>query len=411
MTKAMRWGFSAVFAMGCVGLGTVAGCSEDEDVAPPVDTDTGTPADTGTADTGTPTDTGTPPTDSGGGDTPTDAPPFAADRAATVVFASPDLGRKFLCAGAFAGDPAAATSAPARVLGPPAGDPTMAGMGLPFGTIAHIPLTKEAQDVLDTPLSIVLYLLDNNTKDCTMSWADVRGTPSKWFAIKGTKAAGADATNSVKPGEHALIRIHGCAMPAAATTGECGTAATPANLKIDMVKLDTATPAMFSGTMGPKVGMQFVHMSPFAGSATPPRPPFQAVDIYIQPMTKAVAGSDAGADDSGDTGAVPSSPAGTPIKIATNVKYGDIAPSSVGVQLAGDPASSLMLITPTGVMPCTPGSTGCLTIPLPVGGAAAKYNMLGLGGFNDGTNQFVGLVGSPLNAASIGLPVGKVFKK
>lgn len=403
MTKAMRWGFSALLSIGCVGLGTVVGCSEDDPVTP-VDNDTGTPdLDTGTLDTGMPDpDTGTPM--EGGMDADAaDAPPFVADRAVTVVFASPDMPRRFLCAGAFAGDPAAATSSPAQTLGPPAGDPTMAGMGLPFGTIARIPLTKAAIDVLDTPLSIVLYLVDTSTKDCTMSWADVRATPARWFAVKGTKAMPADTTKSIAAGEHALIRIHGCEMPAAATTGECGTAAAPANFKIDMVKLDTSKPTMHSGTMGPKVGLQFVHMSPFAGNAAPPVPPFQLVDIYIQPMTKADA--DAGAE------AGASMPAGTPIKIATNVKYGDVAPASVGVQLAGDPYSAVMLITQTGVAPCTPGTTACTTIGLPLGTAATRYKMLGIGGYDDGTNQFVGLVGSPLKPASIGMPLGTVFLK
>lgn len=426
MTKAIRWGLSALMTVGCIGLGSVAGCSDDEPVAV-TDPDTGTPpTDTG-SDTGTPLmDTGTAAetsTDTGSGDGEA-GPPVPANRAVTVVFASPDLGGKYICAGAFAGDIKAATSSPAQTLGPPAGIPDPAAptdptkfKPLPYGAVVPVPLSKAAQDVLDTPLSVVLYLVDGITKDCKAAWPDVRAKENLWFAIKGTAAAGADATNSVKADEHALIRIHGCLNAATTGTTECGTVAAPAMLKIDMKKLDTAKPATYAGTTGPKVGLQFVHMSPFSGSAAPPAPPFQNIDVWFQPMTAAVAGSDAGTD--ADEAGSPSMPAAMPVKIATAVKYMDIAPTSVGVQIAGDPNSALLFLTPTGVAPCTPGSTGCLTVPLPVGGAAARYKMLGVGGFDDGTNQFVGLAGSPIpkdltmpkTTTTIGLPVGKVRLK
>ncbi len=426
MTKAMRWGLSALISVGCVGLGTVVGCSEDED-NPPVDTDTGVPpTDTGTpVDTGTPDpDTGTPPPGDSGGDT-SDAPPFMANRAATVLFSSPDLGGKYLCAGAFSGDPAMAGSKPAQTLGPPAGvpDPTaptdpMKFKPLPYGAVVHVPLSKTAQDVMDTPLSIVLYLVDGVAKDCTAAWEDVRATPARWFSVKGTKAAGANATNSVAAGDHALIRVHGCVNPAMGLTGECGPATAPAPLKIDMIKLDTAKPATFAGgTTGPKVGLQFVHVSPFAGNAAPPVPSFQNIDVWFQPMTGASAG-DAGTDG-GDGGTTPSMPASTPVKIATAVKFGDKAATSVGVQIAGDPNAAVILLTPTGVAPCTPGSAGCATVGLPIGRSAAGYKMLGIGGFDDGTNQFIGLAGSPVpkdltmptTTTTISMPVGKVLTK
>lgn len=420
MTKAIRWGLSALMTAGAIGLGSVAGCSDDEPDPVPVDPDTGSVTETGTIDTGI-LDTGTATeTSTDSGDSGDTGIIFKADRAVSIVFASPDLTGKYLCAGAFApGDLKAATSSPAQTLGPPGGVPDPAAptdptkfTPIPYGAVTPVALTKAAQDVLDTPLSIVLYLVDGKDKDCKAAWPDVRAKDSQWFAIKGSTAAGADATNSVKKGESALIRIAGC-MGGATATGECGSAALPAPFKIDMIKLDTTTPATYGGgTSGPKVGLQFVHMSPFAGNAAPPVPPFQAIDVYFQGMSAPSKGGDAGPDADADPDAtVPSMPVGTPVKIATAVKFGDKAPSSVGVQVAGDPTSAIVLLTPTGVPPCTPGSTGCATIPIPVGRFAAFYGSLPYGGgFKDGTNQFVGLVGSPLKmspaAGSILMPFG-----
>lgn len=393
MTKAMRWGVTALMIVGGVGLGTVAGCSDDEDTPPTTDTgtvDTGVPADTTPADTGMPDpDTGTPPTD-GGGDADA-APPFVPDRAITVSFASPDLGGKFICVGGFAGPDPTTSAEPVQALGPPAGipdataptDPTKF-KAFPYGAVVPFPLTKLAQDFLDTPLTAALYLVPDTSKDCKKAWADVKADKTLWVAVPG---------KTIAKGDHALIRIHGCKTPATGTTGECGAATGLKPLTVDFKKLDTKTPATFGGgTTGPKVGIQFVHMSPFPGNAVPPVPSFQNIDVYIQPMAAAAAG-DAGTDG-GDAAATPT-PAGTPVKIASGVSYGDVAAASVGIQLAGDPSEAILLITAKDVAPCTPGSAGCATVALPVKAALAAFKGTG-GGFNDGQNQFIGLAGSPV---------------
>jgi hypothetical protein len=414
MTKAMRWGFSALMTVGCMGLGSVVGCSEDED---PVtsDPDTGTVSlDTGMppTDTGSPMDTGTPSETSTEGGMDADAGKFQANRGITVVFGAPDFGNKYICVGGFAGDPAAAM-APAEALGPPAGIPDstaptdpMKFKPFPYGAVVPFPLSKLAQDFLDTPLTAVLYLVDTNTKDCKAAWADVKGDATRWVAVPG---------KTIKSGEQYLVRIHGCKDPTTTGTafpGSCGSATAPAPLKLDYKKLDNATPATFTGTMGPKVGVQFVHMSPFPG-VTGAVPSFQDVDVYLQPMAAPAAG-DAGADggEGGTDGGGMATPAGTPIKIASGLKYGDVAPSAVGVQLAGDPTEAFMVITPKDVAPCSPGAT-CTSVWLPLKAFLAAYKPTG-GGFTDGTNQFFGLTGSPVpNAAmmrSILIPIGMMGK-
>lgn len=403
MTKAMRWGLSALMTIGCVGLGSVVGCSDDDPEPVPTETDTGTPPqDTGTTaetdpDTGTPTgDTGT--MGDGGGDTG-DATVFSANRGVTIVFGSPDFSDKYLCLGAFAGDPAMAAM-PAEGLGPigipdASMDPTKQ-KPFPYGAVIPLPLSKRAQDLLDTPLTAVLYPVDGLTKDCKAAWADVKGDTKRWLAIPG---------KTIQKDDHVVIRIHGCVGAPAhkISPGECGDAMNPAPLKIDYKKLDTKTPGMFPMGTGPKVGLQFVHMSPFRG-ITGAVPSFQDVDVYFLPRM-AMAAGDAGTDG-GDAGTT-LVPAGAPLKIASAVKYGDVAPNAVGVVAAGIPDESLLLITPKDVSPtsCTPGAPTCPIIPVPLKAFLAGYKATG-GGLIDGTNQMVGLTGSPVPTTDATLPMG-----
>ncbi|MBK7395059.1 MAG: hypothetical protein IPJ34_01835 [Myxococcales bacterium] len=97
MTKSLRWGVGSLMALaGLVAVTSFVGCSDDEPGPGPVDTDTGTP-DTGT-DTGT--DSGAP-IDTGSDAAETETTIFVADRAVTLLHASPDLGAKLFCLGRF----------------------------------------------------------------------------------------------------------------------------------------------------------------------------------------------------------------------------------------------------------------------------------------------------------------------
>lgn len=395
MTKATRWGVSALMILGGVALGGFAGCSDDDpQPGPVVDTDTGV-LDTGTTDTGT-TDTGTPdttPTDTGT-DGDTAAP--AADRAVSLVFASPDLGEKLLCLGAFAGtaDPAA-TDTPLQALGPigrpdaTAPDDPAKFTGLPYGAVVPVPLSSAAIAALEA-LQVVIYLVDSNPlpgSTCAAEWKNVKADTTKWQKFPA---------KTIAKGDSAAVIFRGCKTP----TGNpsCGSA-TASNFEIALEKLDTTIPTTFAGGgTGAKVGFQLLHESLYAGGTGLP-PTLQGQDVYLVPMVPA-GGGDAGADggDADDAGdASPTMVPGTPVKLADNVSYKSKAPGAIGVQLQGDPKNALLVFTPTGAGAPTcffsATSPTCANTAVPLASFLTAYAPTG-GGFVDGTNQFIAVSGA-----------------
>jgi hypothetical protein len=402
MTKAMRLGVSALLILGGVGLGSFIGCSSDDEPAPVADTGTeeDTATDTGTADTGSDDtatgDTGSP-TD-GGSDT-AETGPKPADRKVTLLFGSPDLGGKFACFGAFtAADPT--TADPAQALGP-IGIPTTADMDptkftpIPYGAVIPLPLDATASAAL-SGLTTVIYLVDSNPltatppTTCKDLWKTVRADTKAWKSF---------APNTIKKGEQAIVALTGCKGTTAPATGECGTGN---NFEIRIDKPSTTPATAFAGsTTGPKVSVQFINYSRYAGSAIPSTPPtYQGIDVYLQFRKSMAVTADGGVDDSGDATTVDGGTAlvfdGTPVKIADNVKYGDLA-TVTGVQAGDMPDETIMVLSPHGTTPCFGGAT-CASTPIPLKTFLAAYKPVG-GGFFDGQNQFFALTGGPVPTA------------
>ncbi|MGZ3422094.1 MAG: hypothetical protein ACXVEF_37015 [Polyangiales bacterium] len=400
MTKAMRWGVSALLILGGVGFGSFVGCSSDDNPAP-AETDTGTGEDTAvTTDTSTPEDTGTmeeTAADTGPTDTGGETGPKPADRSVSLLFGSPDLGSKFACFGAFTADPA--TNDPFQALGP-IGIPTTADKdptkfaAIPYGAVIPLPLDATAAAALNG-LTTVIYLTDTNpltaspATTCAKIWKDVRGDAKAWKSFPAM---------TIKKGEQALVAITGC--KGTSTTGECG-AGTNLDFRID--KLSTTPAATFAGaTTGPKTSIQFVHYSQYAGLPVTGTPPtYQGIDVYIQLFKSMGVTLDAGTDDSGDAttadGGTTLVPNGAPVKIADNVKYGDLG-TVTGVQAGDLPNESYLVILPHGATYCMVGAT-CPATPIPLKKFLASYAAVG-GGFIDGQNQFFALTGGPIPTAT-----------
>ena len=391
MTKTMRWGVGTLSLVGLVGFGTFVGCSSDNGGdQPPVDTDSGVtpPADTNPRpDTGGGGDTGgdtakadtTGGGDSGGGDTTdsSETPPPAPDRKVTFVFASPDTPPQFMCLGGFAGDPLAADK-PTKALGPfgipdPA-DPTKLKAGFGFGAVVPYPVTDPLVKAALSSLSVVAYFSDTDpsaggsTTACSDAWAAAKTDATKYFPVpKGKVVAGTSW----------MLALTGCKSAPTDASGTCP--ATP-NFAYDFQQLDLTDPATFAGDgTGAKAGLQFMHASNF--------PYFDGVDVYIQPMSAPT--SDAGADADGGT----ATPAGPPIKIADNAKFGDFSAPAAGVAPKGDPDSALLVLVKHLTTPCTPGPTCLTTFYLPLDKFLAAYKAF-LPGVGWTGNQALVLAGS-----------------
>lgn len=415
MTKALRWGFSALLTVSCVGLGSVVGCSGDDDGPGVTDPDTGT-TDTGTApDTFTDPDTGMmgeTSTDTGGGGD-ADAMVFKADRAVTILFAAPDMPARHLCLAAFAPMADVATVDKPVSAQPKAGaygvpDPTAPGdytktlSGFPYGTVAPVPIDESALVALKT-LKAVIYLLDENPaktgKTCADMWTTVKGDPKRWQAF---------TPDTVKAGEHAILELRGCVAAPADTTGSCGTAGN--NFEFAVEKVSMAKPA--TGDLG----VQFLHLSQFPGNpaAVPPVPGWQSVDVYLA-IGSSGSGGDAGVDAASDS-AGDGAPDGTTdggttaptlIKIAENVKYKDAPTALQGLTLpAGADVKLSYLVIGTRVggaaslacLSAGPPSATCpnWTLPLAAFFSPTKgYQLVG-GGLVAKTNQVIALIGSPV---------------
>lgn len=391
MTKSLRWGIASVLTLAGLAMVSVVGCSDDTTGTPPPE-DTGTP-DTGSADTGS--DTGSP-TDSATDsptDTPTDTPPFVADRAVSIVHASPDFGAKLFCLGAFTGDPAAAT-APLQTLGPigrpDATAPTDPAKftAIPYGAVVPIPLSAIAVGALKA-FTVAIWAVDTNPlaggKKCEDTWATAKAGAVGVDWLKVDK-------DGVKAGESGLIAIKGCLAASTADTPGCGPAGAAKSLKWELHKLDTVKPTTFAGGgTGAKTGIQFLHFSKFASIDTT-----AGMDFYLQgwgPVGVGDAGTDAGdAADGGTTIA----PAGEPVLVAAGAKYGDVAPKSVGVQLAGDLTLSRLHFFPkdTPLANVKAAIAGGVSAGVPLKDFLAGYAAVG-GGFIDGQNQFVAAFGAP----------------
>jgi hypothetical protein len=417
MTKAMRWGASALLILGSVGLASFVGCSSDDEPAPQNNNDTGGEDET-SIDTGTPdTNTGDTATDSGTGDSSSETGetgPKPGDRNVTLFFGSPDLGGMYACFGAFTGDPAAADK-PLQALGPIGIPPSATSepkdyAAIPYGAVIPLPIDSTASTALKS-LTTVIYLTATNpaaatpAKTCADVWKDVKGDTKMWQKF----AAGA-----VGAGEHALVSVVGC--KGTSTSGECGAGN---NLEFKVDKLDTTKPTAFAGaTTGPKVGIQFLNYSRFPG-VTGAVPPFQHVDAYLL-FRAAASGGDAGADggDDGSTGDAGSpTPVAAPLKIASDVSYGDKAMTSVGVQAGPNPEETVLLLTPKDVAPCTPGTVTdagpCTTVAIPLKTFLTSLAKAG-GGFVDGQNQFMVLAGGPVppppGATPLRVGMGRAYK-
>ncbi len=424
MTKSMRWSVGSMLVLGGLAALSFVGCSDDAASNPPVDTDTGV-ADTGSTDTGTPPDTATPDVTTDVGDT-SDAPPFVADRAVTLIHASPDFGSKFICLGAFLTDPA--TSDPAQSIGP-IGVPTEATkdpkkfVAIPYGAVIPVPLSATAVAALGA-FNAVMWAVDTNPLtatppvECKDTWKAARADTNNWVKVdKGT----------VNKGESWIVAMKGCKNASTATTSECGASGAAASFKWGTHKLDVATPSAFGGgTTGPKTGIQVVHFSKFEG-VSGAIPSFQNIEVYIQAMAAPTGGGDAGTDGATDalevsvdaaTDAAPPTavPVGLPFLVAgdkagaAGVKYDDIVAKAVGLQLAGDPNEALLVVAVHGTTPCLGGpSVACPTaVTVPLKKFLDAYKLVG-GGFNDGQNQFIALFGSPVPKTS-GDPTTATFR-
>lgn len=415
MTNATRWGVSALMMIGGLSLGAFAGCSDDD--PKPVEPE----VDSGVLDTA-PKDTGTLPMDTAMPDTP-DTAMYVPDRAATVIFGSPDLGSKFLCFGAFLDDPAT-KDAPLDTLPrtgaagvPDPADPDPKNpdytktTAFPYGAVVPMTLNETAVAALNT-FNFVVYIVDENpakmmpAKTCKDMWATVKGDTWRWKSFpKGSIAAG----------DHGLMVIQGC-RGAATTNGACG--ATGNNFEIKLRKAAMTKPTEAGST----IGVQFLHLSQFGGVSSLSIPGFQNVDIYLKPGP-AAGGGDAGADadEAGDADAA--APAPALIKIAENVKYNDEISALKGITLpAGTKnADSWIVVAPrvapagdggmTSVPCSTTGAptgappTGCpnWTFPLaPFFAATTGYQRVGGGLEFPNTNQVIAISGSPMEPLSDG---------
>jgi hypothetical protein len=402
MTKAMRWGVSALLILGGVGVGSFMGCSSDDEPAP-VDTgDTGTGEETST-DTGT--DTGTAEetsTDTGSmTDAPTDAPAFKADRAATLLMAAPDLAPQYVCLAAFLAAPAdVATKEPADALLigiPDATAPTDESKysPIPYGAVLPLPLNAKALAALKS-LTVVVYVTATkpmSSADCKTGWAAAKTDTKKWKAFD---------KNAIDTGDHALLAVTGCAGAGGATTTECGAGN---NLEITLKKADTTKATTFTGeSTGPKVGIDFVNLSRYAGAGSSGPGSWQGIDAYLVFSKSVPVTLDAGTDDSGDAttadgGMTVAPDVANAVKIADNKSYGDIVPV-VGVQAGDLPDDTYLVVVPHGAVlatsaPCSsaPGPTCAAYIPFKPFLAALKPAGAG---FKDGENQFVALTGGPI---------------
>jgi hypothetical protein len=398
--------------IGGLALGAFAGCSDDDPVAPPpVDEDTGT-LDTGSTDTARPDVASETATDTG-----TDTGPFKADRAATLVFASPDLGGKLVCLAAFLDgtdetmtDPFQSLPSTGAIGIPDSTAPTdtTKTIAFPYGAVVPIPLSDLAQAALEN-FNVVAYLVDTNPaaagKTCKDVWKEVRGDTWRWKKL---------APKSIKTGEHGIIAFQGC-RNAATANGACG--ATGSNFKIELRKAAMTKPT----EAGANIGFQFLHLSQFGGFTIPgvgdagatAVPGFQSVDIYIKPGP-ATADSDAGTDggDGGDAATAPAL-----IKVAENVSYDGAITALKGFTLPAGVknADSFLVVAPrvasggTASFPCSnstpqPAPT-CpnWTLPLaPFFSMSQGYQLVGGGLEFPNTNQVIMLSGSPIEPLADG---------
>ncbi len=436
MTNSMRWGLTSVTALGLIVAGSAfVGCSSSSSGG------TTTPDDTGSDDSATdsvvqPDTSGDTVTPDMGADVPDTNPgPAVPDRKVTIVHVSPDAGAQLFCFGAGAAN----TLGKALIIGKPdATAPTDASKytGFAYGSVAPISIpmdgliSKAEVDALSSltvyafpigatnPLTATAHDAAAMLTACTAKFnafkSDAGIDTSKFISFSGAKLAAGTST---------VLYAEGCTSPGATLAGCAGK---PFSLGYKQFDLSTPTFAGDSGT-SPKVSFHFMHASPFPG-ATGVAPSWQNVDVYLLPMSKPVAGTDAGPD--GDTGAVASTATGAPQLIATNVQYGDF----VGVQVpvaAGDagtdasdsgtvsnppqpfisPAntsdvSSYLVLMPHGVTFCAPGTSGCVATPLPLdpwlSGYKAAFAAGGYPpvGFVDATHQMIVLSGSPSDDAT-----------
>jgi len=413
MTKAMRWGVSALLILGGVGVGSFMGCSSDDDPGTPTPEDTGsaeeTSVDTGTADTGSPEETSTPDTGSMM-DAETIAP--KADRAATLLMAAPDLAPQYVCLAAFIATPAeVATKDPADALLIGIPDPTDAAneakySPIPYGAVLPLPLNAKAIAALKS-LTVVVYVTTTkpmSSADCKTGWAAAKGDTKRWKAFD---------KNAIDAGDHALLAVTGCSgAGGTATTTECGAGS---NLEITLKKTDTAKATTFAGeSTGPKVGIDFVNFSRYAGAGTSGPGSWQGIDAYLVFSKTVGVTTDAGTDETGDATTADGGTTVVPdvakaVKIATNKSYGDIV-SVVGVQAGDLPDDTYLVVVPTGASlatsaPCNmaPGPTCAAYIPFKPFLTALKPAGAG---FKDGENQFVALAGGPIpkGATDAGTP-------
>lgn len=409
-TKAMRLGVGALTIVGTLGFGTFAGCSSSgDDTVAPVDTDSGTAAETTPPDSTT-TDTGSKP-DSATSETPpdtnvtetsdADAGPAPPDRRINVLFARPDEPPLYVCLGVFIATPVdggvvdPSTKSPIGANGPfgipnDPKDPTKglkSGFPYGFGFGVTIGPADAAAAPLSSPgLQAVGYFLETDPgitdpKACEKAWDSVKGDRKRWFAVPPATA---------KANTSSTLALVGCKAPSA--TGECGAATSGDSRDFVLAAMDFKDPTTFTGGGTKKFGVQFMNLTQFAGVAGAV-PSFQNVDVYIQPMNAPT--SDAGADADGGT----ATPAGTPIPIAgvggaTGVSYKDLITPAVGVALGGDPNEAIFLLTPHGTAPCTPGTAGCATIPIPARPYLDLYGPTLGGGFTG--NQVFALMGTPI---------------
>jgi hypothetical protein len=409
MTKAMRWGVSALSIVGLVAFGAFAGCSSDDGSGTP-DNDSGvTITDSGVADSHkvdsqtetTPETSSETTTESGSDGDTAETPPPVPDRRVNVLFARPDepAGGLYACLGAFPStitDPSTHTASEMISAQGPVGipnDPTDPSKGFKSG-FTHgsvFPLVVNKGDLAASALdlfTVVGYFLDHDPttatppSTCKAEWDTAKADTHRWLTIpKGT----------IKSGDSFMLALVGCNSPAGGSTGECGGATAGDSRAFIAKTVQTTDPATFTGTGTAKFGVQFLNTTQFSPAPTPPT--FQDVDVYILPMN-APADPDAGPDADGGS----PTPAGTPIPIAggpaatAGVKFKDFVDPAVGVALAGDPNEAIFLIAPHGtdLTSCTPGAPTCPIIPLPAKPYLAAYKVIG-GGFTG--NQVIALLG------------------
>jgi hypothetical protein len=443
MTNSMRWGLSSLTALGLlVAGGAIVGCSSSSSGG------TTTPEDTG-VDTEVPDTTVADANDSAVPDTGADVPdtfvPAVPDRKITIVHASPDAGAQLFCFGAGASN----TLAKALIIGKPgitAGDASQY-TGFTYGTVAPIAvpmdglISKAEIDAIGAltvyafpigatnPLTAAAHDSAAQLAACSAAFAKFKtaanpdgGTANVYDTTKFISFPG----SKLVAGASAVISATGCVTPAATPAG-CFNKAM--SLGVKLLDLTEPTYTVPDGSTGAKVAFHFMHASPFTGYGTTV-PSFQAVDVYLLPRSKAVAGTDAGAD--ADSGAVASQVTGAPVKIATNVSYGDVVGIQVPAGDAGtttnlaqpfvtpagtDAGSSLLIFMPTGVTFCAPGSSAtCPALPLTLdpwlAGYQAAFTAAGYApvGFVNNTHQMIILSGSisddPANPTKYGLNLG-----